>query len=77
MTDRTFTVVVEPDGDAFHAFVPALRGCHTFGDTVDEAMDQIREAIALHIEGMQADGEEIPVERDPFVVGRVSVPMAS
>lgn len=77
MINRTFTVVVEPDGDVFHAFVPSLRGCHTFGETVNEAMDHIREAITLHIEGMQADGEEIPVEREPFVVGRVSVPMAS
>jgi len=32
-----FTVVIEPDEDAFHAYVPALPGCHTFGSTVEEA----------------------------------------
>ncbi len=26
-----FTVVIEPDGEEFHAYVPALPGCHTFG----------------------------------------------
>ena len=32
-----FTVVIEADENAFHAYVPALPGCHTFGDTVEEA----------------------------------------
>ena len=62
MRELTFTIVVEPDGDAFHAFVPALRGCHTFGDSVEEATAHIREAIALHVEAMLADGEDVPVE---------------
>ena len=45
-----FTVVIEPDEDAYHAYVPALPGCHTFGSTVEEAQANIKEAIALHIE---------------------------
>ena len=32
----TFTVVIEPDEDMFHAFVPILPGCHTFGETIDD-----------------------------------------
>jgi predicted RNase H-like HicB family nuclease len=31
MKKHQFTVVIEPDEEAFHAFVPSLRGCHTFG----------------------------------------------
>ena len=38
MTVHQFTVVIEPDEDAFHAYVPALPGCHTFGATVEESV---------------------------------------
>ncbi|MBN1659392.1 MAG: type II toxin-antitoxin system HicB family antitoxin [Anaerolineae bacterium] len=56
-----FTVVIEPDEDVFHAYVPALPGCHTFGATVDEARANIEEAMALHVESMLEDGEAVPV----------------
>jgi len=75
MTVHQFTVVIEPDEDAFHAYVPALPGCHTFGATVEEAQSNIAEAIALHIECMQEDKEPIPVEREPLFVTRLSVPV--
>jgi len=52
-----FTVVIEPDEDVFHAYVPTLPGCHTFGATVDEARANIAEAITLHIESIREDGE--------------------
>ena len=72
-----FTVVIEPDEEAFHAFVPALPGCHTFGMTVDEARTNIAEAMELHIGSMQEDGEPIPVEREPLFITRLSVPVAA
>jgi predicted RNase H-like HicB family nuclease len=77
MTVHQFTVVIEPDEDAFHAYVPALPGCHTFGATVEEARSNIAEAIALHIECMQEDGESIPIEREPLFITRLSVPVAA
>ena len=77
MTIHQFTVVIEPDEDAYHAYVPALPGCHTFGATVEEASNNIAEAIALHIESMQQDGEPIPVEREPLFITRLSVPVAA
>jgi len=58
MADYQFTVVIEPDDGQFHAFVPALPGCHTFGATVEEAKTNVAEAIQLHVESMMADGEE-------------------
>jgi antitoxin HicB len=77
MTIYQFTVVIEPDEDGFHAYVPALPGCHTFGDTIDEARANIVEAMELHIESMQQDGEPIPVEREPLFITRLSVPVAA
>jgi predicted RNase H-like HicB family nuclease len=72
-----FTVVIEPDEDAFHAYVPVLPGCHTFGATVEEAQANIKEAIALHIESMLEDDEPLPVEREPVFITRLSIPVAA
>jgi predicted RNase H-like HicB family nuclease len=72
-----FTVVIEQDGDAFHAFVPHLPGCHSFGGSVEEAQKNIAEAVELHVEAMIADGEEVPTEALPFFISRMSVPIAA
>jgi predicted RNase H-like HicB family nuclease len=46
-----YTVVIERDEDgAYIAMVPALPGCHTAGDTDEEALDLIEDAMRLHIE---------------------------
>ncbi|MBK9054976.1 MAG: type II toxin-antitoxin system HicB family antitoxin [Chloroflexi bacterium] len=50
---NSYTVVIEPDEEAFHAYVPSLPGCHTFGDTVDEALAHIQEAMMLYLELLQ------------------------
>jgi len=70
-----FTVVIEPDEDAFHAYVPALPGCHTFGATVEQAEVNIRETIALHIENMRENNEPVPVEGEPVFITHLSVPV--
>ena len=58
MTKYQFTVVIEPDDHGFHAYVPALPGCHSFGDTVEEAQTNIHEAMELHIGTIIEDDEE-------------------
>ena len=62
-TTYRYTVILErePDG-GFHAFCPALKGCHSQGDTLDEAIDNIREAIEAYLESVEAHGEPIPRE---------------
>ncbi|HYV42305.1 MAG TPA: type II toxin-antitoxin system HicB family antitoxin [Thermoanaerobaculia bacterium] len=63
VTQHRYTVILERENDGgFHAFVPALRGCHTQGDTVDEALANAQEAIAAYLESMVAHGESIPTE---------------
>jgi predicted RNase H-like HicB family nuclease len=51
----------EEDG-GYHAFCPALRGCHSQGDTYEETLRHIQEAIQLYIESLKAHGEPIPAE---------------
>ncbi len=63
MTKRTYTVVFEaqPDG-GYHASCPALPGCHSEGETLDEATGNIREAIEVYLESLIARRETPPVE---------------
>ena len=58
-----YTVILEHEEDGgYHAFVPALKGCHSQGDTMDEALANIREAIEAYLESMKGMGEPAPVE---------------
>lgn len=74
MTAYQFTVVIEPDEQGFHAYVPALPGCHTFADTVEEVRLAVQEAIALHIECLKEAGEAVPTEAEPIFITRLTVP---
>ncbi len=56
---KKFAVVIERGQDNLSAYVPDLPGCVTTGKTVEEIEHNIREAIELHLEGME-DGEPIP-----------------
>ncbi len=54
-------VVHHDDGSAYGVSVPDLPGCFSAGDTFDEALDNVIEAIELHLEGMAEEGMDIPV----------------
>ncbi len=58
--DHIFEVVVEEDGDRFHAYCPVLKGCHTWGHTREEALQYIREAVELYVRDLIEAGEPIP-----------------
>ena len=55
-----FSVVIEKDKDGYFAFTPELQGCYSQGDTCEEAIENIRDAIVLHIEDRLDSGEEVP-----------------
>ena len=55
-----FSVVIERDRDGYFAFCPELQGCYTQGDTYEEVLENIKDAIHLHIEDRIESGEEIP-----------------
>jgi len=54
------SIVVEKDKNGYYAYCPELQGCYSQGDTYEEAVENIRDAIKLHIEDKLAEGEEIP-----------------
>lgn len=59
-----FKVVLEPsDEGGYTALVPALPGCISEGETVREAMENIREAVELYLEPL----EDYPASEDTFV----------
>ena len=62
---RRYTVLLtpEPDEGGYSVSVPALPGCITQGDTLDEALENARSVIAFHLECLEAEGEPIPEEQ--------------
>ena len=65
----TLPVVFESDADGYFVSCPALQGCYSQGETYEEALANIKDAIRLHIEDRVTDGEEIP--------GHVSVSLST
>jgi len=55
-----YLVVVEQGPTSFGAYVPDLPGCVAAGETRDEVLALIREAIEFHIEGLREDGQPVP-----------------
>lgn len=55
-----YAAIFSYEKDGVHVVFPDLPGCITFGADEDEAVRMAREALALHIYGMEQDGDEIP-----------------
>ena len=67
MKSYVFKIVITEDmledgSRAYHASCPALRGCHTWGHTYEEALTNVREAVELYIEDLRQSGEPIPID---------------
>lgn len=60
MRNLTLPIVVEADSDGYFVSCPALQGCYSQGDTYEEAIANIKDAIRLHIEDRLANSEEVP-----------------
>ena len=55
-----YAVVIEKGPDSYGAHVPDLPGCAAAGESREEVIRLIREAIEFHIEGLRADGQPVP-----------------
>jgi predicted RNase H-like HicB family nuclease len=65
-----YRVVLEPDLEdgGYVAHCPALPGCYSEGDTKEEALANIREAIEAYIESLQKDCLPIPEDTNPEIM---------
>jgi predicted RNase H-like HicB family nuclease len=64
-----YPVVLEREEDGrYSVYVPDLPGCASMGDTYEEAIGNIREAVTCHLEGLRADGLPVPPPRAHFTM---------
>jgi predicted RNase H-like HicB family nuclease len=55
-----YLVVIERGEESFGAYVPDLPGCALVGETREEALELIREAIELHVASLREQGSPVP-----------------
>ena len=55
-----YVVIVEEGADSFGAYVPDLPGCAVVGETREEALRLVREAVELHVSSMREQGDPVP-----------------
>jgi predicted RNase H-like HicB family nuclease len=70
----TRQVILHPaEEGGYWVEVPSLPGCFSQGETKEEALENIKEAIALHIEDMIAAGEDVPGDEGEISIETVAV----
>ncbi len=70
-----YAVIIESGPRNYSAYAPDVPGCVATGHTIDEARQNIRDAIAFHLRGLAEDGDSIP---EPTCIGdNVEVPYPS
>ena len=59
MKPYNFSIIIEQDQDGYFASCPQLQGCYTQGETYEEALKNIKDAIKLHVEDKIVNKEEV------------------
>lgn len=54
-------IIVEPDGDVFHSYCPALKGLHSCGETHEEALGNAKDAAIAYLRSLIKRGDPIPI----------------
>ena len=76
MKTLTYTILIHPaekNESGFWVEVPALPGCYTQGETIEESMKNAEEAISGYLESLVIRGEPIPEEQAKEVTSRIEV----
>ena len=68
-----YMVVIEREEMSWGAHVPDLPGCVAVGESREEALRLIREAIELHIDGLKRDGQPVPSASSEVEIVEVGV----
>ncbi|PIP22853.1 MAG: type II toxin-antitoxin system HicB family antitoxin [Candidatus Nealsonbacteria bacterium CG_4_8_14_3_um_filter_39_7] len=63
MTNYRFTIVIEKDKDGFFALCPELQGCYAQGETYEESLINIKDALRLHVKDRAEQKEKICVSK--------------
>jgi predicted RNase H-like HicB family nuclease len=58
------SVVIEKDEHGYYAFCPELEGCQSQGESLEEVMSNIREAVELYLETMSDDEKHVALSRE-------------
>ncbi len=58
-----FLVIIEKGAENYSAYSPDVSGCAATGESIEETLENMREALEFHFEGMSEDGEEIPMPK--------------
>jgi predicted RNase H-like HicB family nuclease len=75
MSQMKVSVVIERDENGYYAFSPELEGCQSQGDTFEEALANIREAVELYLETLSPDERRHRMSRE-IVTTSVEVTVA-
>lgn len=63
MKNYTYRIIIEPDeNNTFHGFAPTLRGCHTWGNTIEETRKNLKDAMKAYIFSLFEDKQPVPQE---------------
>lgn len=55
-----YSVIIEKGKEGYGAYVPDLPGCAAAGESKEEVVKLIQEAIEFHIDGLKEEGQEVP-----------------
>ena len=59
--------VIEKDGHGYFAYAPELKGCHSQGDTLEEVLENMKEAIELYVESLSDEDKENYLSHEIFI----------
>ena len=72
-----YTTIFEPaEEGGYVVHVPALPGCHTQGETFEDAKAMVEDAILTYLNVLKEDGDEIPIEPEGALVTKVATMLA-
>ena len=57
-------VVIEKDGCGYYAYCPELKGCHSQGDSLEEVLSNIKEAIELYLETLSSEEKKLYLSKE-------------
>ena len=69
------TVIIEKDEFGYYAYCPELKGCHTQGNTLEEVLKNIKEAVELYLETLDQEEKKILLNKE-ILTTSLEVPIA-